>query len=549
MFKINNIQSQDVIVLDCTFRDGGYYNNWHFPKALVDKYLNAMTKSKVSYVELGFRFKSNEGFKGPNAYTTDNYLRSLTIPENLNVGVMINASDLYDEETVDESISQLFPEDGSSSLIKFVRIASHFHELDHALIACNLLNKLGFIVGLNLMQISERTEDEIILFAKKASTYPIDVIYCADSVGGLTEDKIQMIYSTLKLYCGKIPLGFHAHDNLNLALSNTICALNYGATWLDCTVSGMGRGPGNTKTEELLFELYSYFNQSINLNSLFELATVDFNTLRQKYNWGTNIFYYFAAKHGIHPSYIQFMMNDDRFDNKDILHVLQRLIISGSRQFFNTHFLFENKNIPNLNLNSFQNSIPKNIFSEKDVLIIGNGRSINLHLDAINNFILKYNPVVLAINYNPSIDLAKLNYRLSCHPIRVSGDISKYLSDTFETVIPFSQLIKEDYDLVVNSSNIKNFNCTICDTKFEIVDNGCIIPSMITLAYSLAFAKYGNVKNIFLAGVDGFEGNDIRNFELTNTIELFNKNFPDHKITSLTNSSISSLKVKSVYGY
>jgi 4-hydroxy 2-oxovalerate aldolase len=508
-----------------------------------------MTRSEVSHVELGFRFKSNEGFKGPNAYTTDNYLRSLTIPKNLNVGVMINASDLYDGETVEASISQLFPEDGSKSLIKFVRIASHFHELDHALIACNLLNKLGFTVGLNLMQISERTEDEIILFSKKASTYPIDVIYCADSVGGLTEDKVQMIYSTLKLNCGKIPLGFHAHDNLNLALSNTICALKYGATWLDCTVSGMGRGPGNTKTEELLFELNSYFNQSINFNSLFELATVDFYTLKKKYNWGTNIFYYFAAKHGIHPSYIQFMMNDDRFDTKDILHVLQRLIVIGDRQFFNTHFLFQNKNNPNLIVNSSQISFPKSIFSQKDVLIIGNGPSINLHLDAINNFILNYNPVVLAINYNPSIALAKLNYRLSCHPIRVSGDISKYLSDTIETVIPFSQLSKEDYNLVINSSNIKNFDFTICATKFEIGDNGCTLPSMITLAYSLAFAKYGNVKNIFLAGVDGYEGNDVRNLELKNTIDIFNKNFPDQEITSLTNSSISSLKVKSVYGY
>ena len=47
-------------------------------------------------------------------------------------------------------------------------------------------------------------------------------------------------------------MGIHAHDNLSLALSNTKYANKLGVTWLDSTIKGMGRGPGNTKTEELI---------------------------------------------------------------------------------------------------------------------------------------------------------------------------------------------------------------------------------------------------------------------------------------------------------
>ena len=45
----------NIKILDCTLRDGGYYNNWDFKKKLVNDYLNAINKAKIQYVELGFR--------------------------------------------------------------------------------------------------------------------------------------------------------------------------------------------------------------------------------------------------------------------------------------------------------------------------------------------------------------------------------------------------------------------------------------------------------------------------------------------------------------
>ena len=53
-------------VLDCTLRDGGYYNNWDFNESIVKKYLSAMSNSKVDIVEIGFRFMPESKYLGQN---------------------------------------------------------------------------------------------------------------------------------------------------------------------------------------------------------------------------------------------------------------------------------------------------------------------------------------------------------------------------------------------------------------------------------------------------------------------------------------------------
>ena len=53
-----------VKILDCTLRDGGYYNNWHFPEALVEHYLMSVAKAQIDYVELGLRQFNSEEWRG-----------------------------------------------------------------------------------------------------------------------------------------------------------------------------------------------------------------------------------------------------------------------------------------------------------------------------------------------------------------------------------------------------------------------------------------------------------------------------------------------------
>ncbi len=128
-------------IIDCTFRDGGYYNSWDFPIDLVDNYLVSMSEAKVDYVEIGFRFLNNDGFKGAHAFTTDDYIKTLKIPDSLTIGVMINASDLYTKIGWKSALEKLFPESKKSTPLKLVRIACHFHEIPYSLLASEWLKK------------------------------------------------------------------------------------------------------------------------------------------------------------------------------------------------------------------------------------------------------------------------------------------------------------------------------------------------------------------------------------------------------------------------
>ena len=82
------------VFLDCTLRDGGYYNSWDFDYELINDYLVAVNASGVDVVELGFRITDQQGFKGACAYTTDSFIRTLEFPEGITFCVMINASDI-----------------------------------------------------------------------------------------------------------------------------------------------------------------------------------------------------------------------------------------------------------------------------------------------------------------------------------------------------------------------------------------------------------------------------------------------------------------------
>ena len=81
-------------VLDCTFRDGGYYCDWNFHESIVKKYLKSISETNVDIVEIGFRFMPSSKFLGPFSYCSDDFLKSLQLPSGIDYAVMINASDL-----------------------------------------------------------------------------------------------------------------------------------------------------------------------------------------------------------------------------------------------------------------------------------------------------------------------------------------------------------------------------------------------------------------------------------------------------------------------
>lgn len=496
-------------ILDCTLRDGGYYNSWNFPLDVTNKYLEAMQAAGVDIVELGLRSLINKGFSGASAYTTDSFLNTLAIPPNLKVAVMVNATELVGNLPLETVLEKLFPVDAQNSPVDVVRIACHVHEFVNALPACNWLKARGYIVGFNLMQVADRSQEEVEALSLEASKYPIDALYFADSMGSMTPAQTSKIISWLRKHW-KGAMGIHTHDNMGLALSNTLQAVKDGVTWLDATVTGMGRGPGNARTEELVIEVADIRQQNINMVPLMSVIKSYFQPLKNKCGWGSNPYYYLSGKYGIHPTYIQEMLSDSRYSEEDILAAINHLKVEGGKKFsFNaldaTRHFYQG--------DAQGNWAPKQLLAGRTVLILGAGAGVGEHKTAIENYIKNNNPVVIALNTQSSVAQELIAARVACHPVRLLADCNAHVALPQPLITPASML---PIDVVASFGNkeLLDFGLTVKANTFNFADTNATVPNSLVVSYALAIASSGQASQILVAGFDGYGAGDPRTKEM-----------------------------------
>ena len=365
------------------------------------------------------------------------------------------------------------------------------------------------------MQIHNANEEKIAELLKLANKHPIDVLYFADSMGSLNAQQITTIVNRFKnTWSGAI--GIHAHDSMGNAVNNSMQALSDGVSWVDCTVTGMGRGPGNAQTEYLAIELDSYRKLNTSKTKLLKLIRNHFVPLKEQYGWGINPYYYLAGKHNIHPTYIQKMITDKRYNEEDIVSVIDYLKEQGGNKF-NPDLLETARHFYSDETNSTWE--PKNVIKKKNVLIIGAGPATVRHCKAIESYVKKHNPFVIALNTQKSIAEDLINARAACHPVRVLADCNEYLSLPQPLIVPASMLpnnVKQKF----KQKKLFDFDITIDENDFVFNTSNCTLPNLLVLSYALAIATSGKAKQILLAGFDGYGADDPRRKEIDHVFNL-----------------------------
>jgi 4-hydroxy 2-oxovalerate aldolase len=131
-----------------------------------------------------------------------------------------------------------------------VRVATHCTEADIAQQHIGLARELGMDVAGFLMMAHMIPPAELAAQARLMESYGAHAVYVTDSAGALTVDgargRVRAIREAVQC-----EVGFHGHNNLSLAVANTLAAIEEGATWIDGAVRGFGAGAGNTATEVL----------------------------------------------------------------------------------------------------------------------------------------------------------------------------------------------------------------------------------------------------------------------------------------------------------
>ncbi|HVK75942.1 MAG TPA: hypothetical protein VM734_21570 [Kofleriaceae bacterium] len=234
------MNSIHVDVLDVTLRDGGYVNDHEFASSDVDGIFAALAAGGVPYAEIGYYRPWRRADDAPAAARTpsEHVARARRLLGDARLVAMVHPAQL--------AAARL--RDLAATGVDVVRFATRADGFDEVAGHVELCNELGLLASVNQIRASELAIDRIVASARAAERMGASWFYVADSNSGLYPDRVAQIFRALRGEVG-IRLGFHAHDGLRLAFANTLVAIEHGATLVDGSLGGMGKGGGNLATE------------------------------------------------------------------------------------------------------------------------------------------------------------------------------------------------------------------------------------------------------------------------------------------------------------
>lgn len=240
----------DVRLLDATIRDGGLCNNFNFSDEFVRELYKTNIKCGVDYMEFGYRASRNlfnEDEHGKWKFCKEEDIRAIVGNNDSPMKITVMA----DVGRCDYKTDFIPKKD---SVIDMIRVACYINQIPSAIEMINYFHELGYETSCNIMAISQASFHQIDDALQMLCNSKIDIIYLVDSYGALVpENTVELAKKYLEYgeKSGK-QIGFHGHNNQNLAYANTIEALSYGVSYLDATAMSMGRGAGNCAMESLL---------------------------------------------------------------------------------------------------------------------------------------------------------------------------------------------------------------------------------------------------------------------------------------------------------
>lgn len=287
----------DIKVLDATMRDGGLCNNFEFTDEFVSELYKTNIKCGVDYMEFGYKASKNMFRKG------DFGKWKFCDEEDIRAIVGDNISDLKLAVMADvgrcDYKTDFLPK--SESVIDMVRVACYIHQIPAAIEMIEHFHALGYETTCNVMAISQANLDQVEQALAMLSASSVDVIYLVDSYGSLYPENASRL---AEVYLSAVEgtdkkIGFHGHNNQNVAFANTIDVLSYGVSYLDATVQGMGRGAGNCAMELLLGFLK---NPKYNIYGLLQFVEKHMLPLKEQgVVWGYDLQYLFTGLLNRHP--------------------------------------------------------------------------------------------------------------------------------------------------------------------------------------------------------------------------------------------------------
>jgi 4-hydroxy 2-oxovalerate aldolase len=280
-------------VIDCTIRDGGLINNHYFTDEFVREVYKALSKSGIDYMEMGYR--SSKELYPTSDYGAWKYCEDEKIVEIIDgIESDIKLSIMVDSYRVKGQ--QFKPADESP--IDMIRAATYVKYIDSSIELVNKCHDLGYETTVNIMAVSKEIEFDLIEALKQLTNCPVDVVYVVDSFGALYCEQIEYLVKLYKKHLPGKTIGVHCHNNQQLAFANTIEGIIHDANYVDGSLFGIGRGPGNCCLELLMGFLK---NPKFDLTPVLQVIQDYMLPMRDEIEWGYLIPYMITGILNEHP--------------------------------------------------------------------------------------------------------------------------------------------------------------------------------------------------------------------------------------------------------
>lgn len=313
---------QDIRVVDATIRDGGLCNDFRFDDKFVKDLYAANVKAGVDYMEFGYK-ASREIFDekdfGKWKFCKDEDIRKIVGDNKTNLKIAVMA-DVGRTDFKTDIISK------KDSPIDLIRVATYINTIPAAIEMIEDAAKKGYETTINIMAVSKARTEDIKAALEALGKTPVNAFYIVDSYGSIYPEEARRLADMYGEIAEKYKksVGIHAHNNQQLAFANTIEAMTYGASYLDATVDGMGRGAGNCALELLLGFLK---NPKYKVDPIVKIIEEHTSKLREQgVKWGYDIPYMLTGQYNTHPRPAIQFVKEDRKDYYKFINELYDII-------------------------------------------------------------------------------------------------------------------------------------------------------------------------------------------------------------------------------
>ncbi|MBP5385243.1 MAG: aldolase catalytic domain-containing protein, partial [Lachnospiraceae bacterium] len=486
-----------VRLLDCTLRDGGYINDWAFGHNNMVTIFERLVSAGIDIIEIGFLDERR----------SYDYDRSI-LPDTESVGKTYGMLDRKDSMIVGMidygtcGITHVEP--AEQSFLDGIRVIFKKEKMHGAIDFCRQVKEKGYRVFAQAVSITSYSEAEFKELTDMVNELEPYAFSLVDTYGLLHKQQLAHYFNMAdSQLLPSIGLGYHAHNNFQLAYANCIEVLETDLKRMlivDGTLYGMGKSAGNAPTELLAMYMNEHNGKDYHTSQLLEAIDVTMLDLYRQSPWGYRFNFFLSASNDCHPNYVTYLQQKKMLSVKSINEILSR-IRDDKKLLYDADYieqLYTEYQVKDNDDTADYNALT-DAMRGRSVLVLAPGPNLYRQQDRVSAYLNAHTgqeaPLTIAVNFVPEGVLPTPDYLMlfnSKRYVQMATAVSAMQKQGSVRIVATSNVTSsaDDFDFVLNYKRLMDHEAMIRENPLFVL---------------LDLFRDADVSELALAGFDGYQ--------------------------------------------